>query len=98
MVNFMKLVIGFISSTLAVPVPPNMTSAGEPILPIDYLLEDLAMKHDGCCDSCGYTKCPSTNLCVRPSETDCKEFDFPYNILYQTAGIIIPPKKEKEIK
>ena len=97
----MKLLIGFISSTLAVPIPPNMTSAGVPILPIlpiDYLLEDLAMKHDGCCDSCGYTKCPSTNLCVRPSETYCKEFDFPYNILYQTAGIIIPPKKENKIK
>jgi hypothetical protein len=102
MVNFLKIIIGLFQLVSAIPIPPEpreyfSTSSGAPILPIDYLLEDLAMKHEGCCDSCGYKKCPSTNLCVRPWETYCQEFDFPYNILYQTAGIIIPPINKTNI-
>lgn len=46
-----------------------------------------------CCTSCGYSYCPSLDDCVRPWETYCQEFDFPYNIVYKNSGIIIPPKK-----
>ena len=48
---------------------------------------------DICCVSCGYKYCPSLNDCVRPWETYCQEFDFPYNVLYKGSGIILPPKK-----
>ena len=52
--------------------------------PIDILLEGLAERH------CRY--CPSLKECVS-QEVYCKEFDFPYNILYEESGIIIPEKK-----
>tara|TARA_R100000654_G_scaffold63920_1_gene91316 strand:- start:11287 stop:11523 length:237 start_codon:yes stop_codon:yes gene_type:complete len=51
------------------------------------------VKEPECCESCGYSYCPSLDDCVRPWITYCKEFDFPYNILYQESGIIIPDKK-----
>jgi hypothetical protein len=47
----------------------------------------------GCCISCGYSWCPSTNICVRPWETYCQELDFPYNALYKGSGIIMPPDR-----
>ena len=47
----------------------------------------------GCCISCGYSYCPSLDICVRPWETYCQELDFPYNVLYKGSGIILPPKK-----
>ena len=47
----------------------------------------------GCCLSCGYNYCPSLDTCVSPGETDCQEFDFPYNALYKGSCIILPPKK-----
>ena len=51
--------------------------------PIDILLDGLAERH------CRY--CPSLKECI-PPETYCREFDFPYNILYEESGIIIPEK------
>ncbi len=56
--------------------------------PVDVLLEGLAIHNDefGCCNSCGYNYCPSLNTCVRSWETYCKEFDFPYNILYKSKN------------
>ena len=59
--------------------------------PIDILLTGLA--DTGCCETCGYTYCPSLDICVRPWETYCQELDFPYNALYKGSGIILPPKK-----
>ena len=74
-------------------------------MPIDTLREGLAIHKDdnNCCVSCGYSYCPSLDNCVRPWETYCQEFDFPYNVLYQGSGIILPPpedkvKPEKEIR
>ena len=74
-------------SVLAVPIQQEK--------PVDILLTGLAVHHDeqGCCLSCGYSYCPSLTTCVRPWETYCKEFDFPYNVLYQGSGIIIPDPK-----
>tara|TARA_R110000824_G_scaffold7908_3_gene36061 strand:+ start:3218 stop:3454 length:237 start_codon:yes stop_codon:yes gene_type:complete len=56
--------------------------------PVDILLEGLAQRH------CNY--CPSLKRCVEP-ETYCKEFDFPYNILYNATGIIIPDNNNGDI-
>ena len=56
--------------------------------PVDILLEGLAQRH------CRY--CPSLKICVEP-ETYCKEFDFPYNILYNATGIIIPDNNNGDI-
>ena len=50
----------------------------------------------GCCISCGYSWCPSTNNCVRPWETYCQELDFPYNALYKGSGIIMPPNAPEQ--
>jgi len=63
--------------------------------PVDILLQGLAIHTDegGCCVSCGYSYCPSLDDCVKPRETYCQEFDFPYNALYKGSGIILPPKK-----
>ena len=86
----MKLLSIFsqILSVLSVPIQQD------PPLPVDILLTGLAVHHaeQGCCLSCGYSYCPSLTTCVRPWETYCKEFDFPYNVLYQGSGIIIPDK------
>ena len=54
----------------------------------------LPAKEPECCISCGYSYCPSLGDCVRPFETYCQEFDFPYNALYKGAGIILPPKNK----
>ena len=53
--------------------------------PIDILLDGLAIHTDeeGCCETCAYSYCPSLDDCIRPWETYCKEFDFPYDILYE---------------
>ena len=87
----MKLLSIFsqILSVISVPIQQD------PPLPVDILLTGLAVHHDeqGCCLSCGYSYCPSLTTCVRPWETYCKEFDFPYNVLYQGSGIIIPDPK-----
>ena len=84
----MKLlsILSQILSVLSVPIQEEK--------PVDILLTGLAVHHDeqGCCLSCGYSYCPSLTTCVRPWETYCKEFDFPYNVLYQGSGIIIPDK------
>jgi hypothetical protein len=66
--------------------------------PIDKLLEGLAIHKDvqDCCVTCGYAYCPSLDDCIRPWETYCQEFDFPYNALYKGSGIILPGKKSKD--
>ena len=66
-------------------------------MPIDYVLEGMAIHKDDhdCCVSCGYSYCPGLETCVRPWETYCQEFDFPYNVLYQGAGIILTPPEDK---
>ena len=94
MKNIIRCLFG-LPVVLSVPEPPQpLTAPGPPQLPIDILLTGLAVHHDeqGCCLSCGYSYCPSLTTCVRPWETYCKEFDFPYNVLYQGSGIIIPDK------
>ena len=53
--------------------------------PVDILLEGLAERN------CKY--CPSLKECVLP-EIYCQEFDFPYNVLYENGGIILPSKKK----
>jgi hypothetical protein len=72
-----------INAVLSVPIKK---------VPIDILLEGLAQHYDdeGCCITCGYNWCPSLEECVRFGEVYCKEFDFPYNVLYKGSGIIIP--------
>jgi len=80
-----KVLFG-IPAILSIPIQPTEEQ------PIDILLTGLAAK-DSCCVSCGYSYCPSLEDCVRPWETYCKEFDFPYNVLYKGSGIIIPDKK-----
>ena len=80
-----KVLFG-IPAILSIPIQPTEEQ------PVDILLEGLAAK-DSCCTSCGYSYCPSLDDCVRPWETYCKEFDFPYNVLYKGSGIIIPDKK-----
>ena len=54
------------------------------------------LREGGCCFSCGYSWCPSTNNCVRPWETYCQELDFPYNALYKGSGIIMPPNAPEQ--
>ena len=66
-----------------------------PVEPVDILLTGLAVS--GCCESCGYTYCPSLDTCVRPWETYCQELDFPYNALYKGSGIVLPPKKSNKL-
>ena len=82
MKNIIKVLFG-IPAILSIPIQQEK--------PIDLLLEQLATPE--CCDSCGYSYCPSLDDCVRPWETYCQEFDFPYNALYKGSGIILPPKK-----
>ena len=86
----MKLLSIFsqILSVLSVPIQQDPTDS----VAVDILLKGLAVHTDeeGCCESCGYSYCPSLDTCVRPWEIYCKEFDFPYNVLYKGSGIIIP--------
>ena len=73
-----------IGSVLSIPIKEKQ--------PVDILLEGLAIHKDeyGCCTSCGYQYCPSIDNCVRSWETYCQEFQFPYNALWNGAGIIVP--------
>ncbi len=85
MKNIIKVLFG-IPAILSIPIQQDK--------PIDLLLDGLANTDEGgCCVSCGYSYCPSMDLCVRPWETYCQELDFPYNALYKGSGIILPPKK-----
>lgn len=81
MKNIIRVLFG-IPVILSIPTPPEEK-------PIDILLEGLASKN---IESAGYSYCPSLDECVRPWEVYCKEFDFPYNVLYKGSGIIIPDK------
>ena len=97
MKNFIRCLFG-LPVVLSIPEPPKpLTVPGPPQLPVEILLEGLAIHTDekGCCESCGYSYCPSLDDCIRPWETYCQELDFPYNVLYQGSGIILPPKKIK---
>lgn len=103
MKNLIRCLFG-IPVVLSVPQPPEPPYALLPKpqrVPIDLVLEDLAMtplppllgeEHDdhGCLISAGYKWCPSTDECLRPWMAHCQEFDFPYNALYEGSGIIIP--------
>ena len=88
MKNIIRVIFG-IPAILSVPQPSR-----EQEKPVDKLLEGLAIHKDaeGCCVSCGYSYCPSLDDCVKPWETYCQEFDFPYNALYKGSGSILPPK------
>ena len=70
MKNIIRILFG-IPVILSVPTPPKV--------PVDILLEGLAIHTDkeGCCESCGYSYCPSLDNCVKP---------------WETYGIILPPK------
>lgn len=83
MKNLIRVLFG-IPVILSIPTPPEEK-------PIDVLLVGLASKNN-CIESAGYSYCPSLEECVRPWEVYCKEFDFPYNVLYKGSGIIIPDK------
>lgn len=85
MKNFIRILIG-ITAVYSIPQAPETK-------PVDILLTGLA--ETGCCETCGYSYCPSLDTCVRPWETYCQEFDFPYNALYKGSGIVLPPKKSK---
>jgi len=95
MKNLIRLLFG-IPVILSVPVaePPHEVA-------VDILLEGLANRHSviedyhGCLIGAGYSYCPSLDECVRPWESYCKEFDFPYNLLYKGSGIIIPDHEEE---
>ena len=88
----MKIFMGFAACyyTWGIPIVPTPA-----VKPVDLLLTGLAATAEAgsCCESCGYSYCPSLDTCVRPWETYCQEFDFPYNALYKGSGIILPPKK-----
>jgi len=91
MKNFMKIL--FAPAYLyakSIPQPPALRHPAQE--PIDILLTGLSTT--GCCESCGYTYCPSLDICVRPWETYCQELDFPYNALYKGSGIILPLNKK----
>ena len=78
---------------LANPIPPPPPILkDQPPITVD---KDEIMD---CCDSCGYSYCPSLDSCVRPWETYCQEFQFPYNALWTGAGIVVPPPLEKQTK
>ena len=56
------------------------------------IIETMNNDHNdeyGCCLTCGYSWCPSTEICIRPWETYCKEMQFPYNALWKGSGIMI---------
>ena len=103
MKNVIKVLFS-IPAILSVPTPADppkpLTVAGPPEVPVDILLEGLAIHKDegGCCVSCGYSYCPSLDNCVKPWETYCQEFDFPYNVLYKGSGIVLPPKNNNLIQ
>ena len=84
--NWLKILFGFWGCWYSQSIP---IQAIKP-LPVDILLTGLAATP--CCESCGYKYCPSLDDCVKPLETYCQEFDFPYNALWEGSGIIIPPK------
>jgi len=88
----MKILLAPLVFTQSIPQPQPQ--------PVDILLTGLAVHHDeqGCCLSCGYSYCPSLDTCVKPWETYCQEFDFPYNALYKGSGIILPPNKKSTLK
>ena len=89
MKNFMKIL--FAPAYLyakSIPQPPEPPAP----LAVDILLTGLAAT--GCCETCGYTYCPSLDTCVKPWETYCQELDFPYNALYKGSCIILPPNKK----
>ena len=83
--SLVRILIG-ITAVYSIPQVPDQK-------PVDILLTGLA--ETGCCETCGYSYCPSLDTCVRPWETYCQEFDFPYNALYKGSGIVLPPKKSK---
>lgn len=85
--NIIRILIG-ITAVYSIPQAPEEK-------PIDILLTGLATT--GCCETCGYKYCPSLDNCVRPWETYCQEFDFPYNVLYKGSGIVLPPKKSNKL-
>ena len=88
--NWLKILFGFWGCWYSQSIPlPNTTEAPKQ-MPIDILLTGLAATP--CCEPCGRKYCPSLDTCVKPLETYCQEWDFPYNALYEGSGIIIPPK------
>ena len=94
MKNLIRCLFG-IPVVLSIPEPPYALLPKPQRVPVDILLTGLAVHHDeqGYCESCGYSYCPSLDTCVRPWETYCQEFDFPYNALWEGGGIMLPPKK-----
>ena len=90
--TWLKILFGLSACWYSQSIPMN-----EPV-PVDILLTGLAVHKDeqGCCESCGYKYCPSLDDCVRPWETYCQEFDFPYNALWEGSGITLPLKKDPE--
>ena len=79
MKNIIRVLFGF-PVIMSIPLPVK---------------EPQAEQQGECCTSCGYSYCPSLYTCVRPWETYCKEFDFPYNALYKGSGIILPEKNQR---
>ena len=77
------ILLGMCEIINSIPQPPDDA--------VDILLEGLAIHKDkyGCCSTCGYDYCPSLDNCVRSWETYCQEFQFPYNVLWNGAGIIV---------
>jgi hypothetical protein len=72
MKNIIRVLFGI---PVVLSIQPTIQPTKEPI---DILLEALATPR--CCEDCGYSYCPSLDDCIRPWETYCKDFDFPYNI------------------
>jgi len=71
--KWLKVLFGFAACWYSQSIPVNNP------MPVDILLTGLAAT--GCCESCGFKYCPSLDDCVKPWETYCKDFDFPYNII-----------------
>ena len=82
--KWLKVLFRFAACWYSQSIPVNKP------MPVDILLTGLAST--GCCETCGFKYCPSLDDCVRPWETYCQEFDFPYNALWEGSGIIISPK------
>ena len=99
MKNIIRILFGILPVMTAIPIVEEQEK------PIDILLEGLASKNtevggyldeNNCCESCGFEYCPGLKNCVRRWETYCQEFDFPYNILYQGSGIILPMNEKNK--
>tara|TARA_R110002020_G_scaffold311182_1_gene526835 strand:+ start:2240 stop:2509 length:270 start_codon:yes stop_codon:yes gene_type:complete len=86
----MKFFVFYLLNQICSQAIPLLPQEPTKPLPIDYLMEGLAVHNppllgspydsNGCCISCGYTYCETLLECVRPWEVECPVLINPFII------------------